>query len=475
MPPSPCYRVPACFLLLLSAALAACGGGGGGGTAAPNPPPPVEPTTATLTTPANLADNLSGTVTLLATASGPVASVEFQVDGAAVGSDTTAPYSATVNAANYVGGQHIVRARARDAAGNASAWSTARVRFTSSALQPAGFTRSVINGLTNATALAATPDGRLLVAQQGGALRVVKNGALLATPFLQLTVDSTGERGLIGVAVDPAFASNGYVYVHYTTTAGGTHNRVSRFVASGDVATGIETVLLDLPTLSSATNHNGGGLHVGPDGKLYIGVGENGNGAQAPDLTLPFGKLLRINTDGSIPSDNPFVGGFNEGRVWAYGLRNPFTFAFRPQDGRLHINDVGAFDWEEVNLGARGANYGWPATEGPTTASGVTAPLFAYPHAMPTPAGSGPGGFFTGCSVVGAAFYPDSGAFPAHLRGNYFFADLCEPAVAVMDLANDATVYAFASVTGNTVDLAIGSDGALWVLGRTLLTRIAAP
>lgn len=469
--PLPARARAAALALLLGAALAGCGGGGGS-----TPAPPSGPAAATLTTPADLANNLSGTVTLAATASGAVASVEFEVDGVAVGApDTTAPYATTVNAADYASGQHIVRVRARDASGTASAWSSATVRFTGGSPQPAGFTRSSIAGFTAATAVAQTPDGRLLVAEQGGALRVVKNGALLATPFVQLTVDSNGERGLLGVAVDPAFASNGHVYLHYTTPAGGTHNRVSRFVASGDVATGIETVLLDLPTLSGATNHNGGALHFGPDGKLYVAVGDNANSAQAPDLTRPFGKLLRINADGSTPSDNPFIGGFNDGRVWAYGLRNPFTFGFRPQDGRLHINDVGESTWEEVNLGARGANYGWPTTEGPTAASGITAPAFAYPHAAPTPAGSGPGGFFTGCSITGAAFYPAAGGFPANYRGNYFFADFCQPTVAVMDLANGGAVHAFATVVGSTVDLLVGSDGALWVLGRAMLTRIAAP
>lgn len=470
MPLRPRLQAPA-LVLLLAATLAACGGGGG----AP-PPPPAAPLAATLTTPAHLADNLSGSVTLAATATGAVANVEFQVDGVTVGTpDATAPYTATVNAADYASGQHVVRARARDVAGTASAWSTSTVRFTGGSPQPAGFTRSSIAGFTRASAVAQTPDGRLLVAEQDGALRVVKNGALIGTPFVQLAVDSNGERGLLGVAVDPAFASNGFVYVYYTTTAGGTHNRVSRFVASGDVATGVESVLTDLPTLAPATNHNGGALHFGPDGRLYVAVGDNNNSAQAPDLTLPFGKLLRLDADGSIPSDNPFVGGFNDGRIWAYGLRNPFTFGFRPQDGRLHINDVGLDAWEEVNLGARGANYGWPATEGPTTASGIAAPLFAYPHVAPVPAGSGAGGFFTGCSITGAAFYPASGPFPTNYRGSYFFADFCQSTVAVMDLANDNAVSAFATVGGNTVDLLVGTDGALWVLGRSALTRIAPP
>ncbi|HEY7270852.1 MAG TPA: PQQ-dependent sugar dehydrogenase, partial [Dehalococcoidia bacterium] len=173
---------------------------------------------------------------------------------------------------------------------------------------PAGFADSTVaSGLTNPTAMTFAPDGRIFVAQQGGQLRVIKNGTLLATPFVSLTVDSTNERGLLGVAFDPNFGANHYVYVYYTATTPAAHNRVSRFVADGDVAqAGSETVLLDLDNLSSATNHNGGAIHFGPDGKLYIGVGENANGANAQTLANLLGKMLRINADGSIPESNPF-------------------------------------------------------------------------------------------------------------------------------------------------------------------------
>src|SRR6185503_12450835 len=134
-----------------------------------------------------------------------------------------------------------------------------------------------------------------------------KNGALLPTPFLTVTVNSSGERGLLGVAFDPQFASNGFVYVYYTATTPAIHNRVSRFTASGDVAlAGSEVVLLDLNNLSSATNHNGGAMHFGPDGKLYVAVGENANSANSQTLSNLLGKILRLNADGTIPTDNPF-------------------------------------------------------------------------------------------------------------------------------------------------------------------------
>src|SRR2546426_11659168 len=194
---------------------------------------------------------------------------------------------------------------------------------------PTGFTETQIaSGLSGPTAMAFAPDGRLFVCQQGGQLRVIKNGSLLTTPFLTVTVDSSGERGLLGVAFDPDFPTNGFVYIYYTATTPATHNRVSRFTANGDVAvSGSEVVILDLNNLSSATNHNGGPIHFGPDGKLYIGVGENANSANAQTLNNLLGKMLRINADGSIPTDNPFfntASGVNRA-IWALGLRNPYT------------------------------------------------------------------------------------------------------------------------------------------------------
>src|SRR4030095_7719083 len=158
-----------------------------------------------------------------------------------------------------------------------------------------------------------------------------------------------------------------FVYVYYTATTPAIHNRVSRFEANGDVAVpGSETTILDLNNLSSATNHNGGAIHFGPDGKLYIAVGENANGANSQTLTNLLGKMLRINADGSIPSDNPFfnIATGNNRAIWALGLRNPFTFDFQPGTGRMFINDVGELTWEEINDGIAGSNYGWPNCEG---------------------------------------------------------------------------------------------------------------
>jgi glucose/arabinose dehydrogenase len=438
---------------------------------------------ATLTAPVDLASGLAGTLTLTASANDNVgvAGVEFQVDGVTVGSeDTSAPYSASIDSNAYASGQHVIRVRARDAAGNQSGWAVATVRFGGTRAIGQGFTKDDdwVSGLSSATSFVQAPDGRFFIGQQGGAVRVVKNGVLLGSAFHTFAnVSSSGERGIIGITLHPSFASNGFVYVHYTTTSGGTHNRISRLVASGDVSTGAETVLVDLPALSSATNHNGGAIHFGVDGKLYVGVGDNANSATSQDLTHPFGKVLRFNDDGSIPGNNPFcTSALQRCAIWARGLRNPFTFAVQPVTGRIHVNDVGQGTWEEINLGAPGANYGWPASEGPdNVTAGITAPLFAYKHSSASPAGSGPGGFFVGFAIAGGAFYPSSGSFPASHRGNYFFADYVSNWVARLDLANGNAAYAFAAVNGSPVDMLVGTDGALYVLTTGGVTRITAP
>jgi glucose/arabinose dehydrogenase len=278
------------------------------------------------------------------------------------------------------------------------------------------------------------------------------------------------------VTLHPNFANNGFVYVYYTTAENGTHNRVSRFTASGDTADS-ELKMIELPGLSSATNHNGGAMHFGADAKLYVAVGDNANSANAPLLSRVFGKMLRFNDDGTIPGDNPFFATQTDQAraIWAYGLRNPFTFAVQPGTGRIHINDVGQNTWEEIDLGVPGANYGWPASEGPeNVGAGVTGPLFTYKHSAASPAGSGAGGFFTGFAIAGGTFYPDTAPFPAAYRNSYYFADYVSQFVGRYDWANNAT-YAFATVGGSPVDLLTGADGALYLLTRSGITRFSAP
>ena len=445
----------------------------------------TQPPVVTLTAPANLATGLTSLLAVTATATDNVGvtSVVFQVDGAQIGSAlTAAPYTVNVDSNAYASGQHVLRVRASDAAGNTSAWATATVEFGGSRAFPAGFIRdeSWVTGLSDATAIAQAPDGRFFVAQQGGALRVVTAaGTLLSTPFIQLTVDPTGERGLIGVTLHPNFASNGWVYLYYTTPENGTHNRISRYTAippgSNTVSVGSELRIADLTALSSADNHNGGAMHFGTDGKLYVAVGDNANSGNAPSLTSVFGKMLRFNEDGTIPTDNPFyTSQALTSAIWAYGLRNPYTFAIQPGTGRMHINDVGQNTWEEINLGVPGADYGWPSTEGPTSAAGVTAPLFSYKHTDASPRGSGPGGFFVGFAIAGGSFYPDAAPFPPAYRNSYYFADYVSRFVGRYDWVNNAS-YAFGQVSGEPVDLMTGNDGALYVLTRNSIVRFSSP
>jgi glucose/arabinose dehydrogenase len=448
----------------------------------------IDPPVVTITAPTAFASGLTGTVAFTATAVDAVGvtSVEFQIDGVPIGSALTGPpYSVNIDSNAHASGQHVLRVRARDVAGNQSAWTTSTISFGGSRTQPAGFTRNTtwVSGLSSATAFAQAPDGRIFISQQGGTLRVVKNGVLQTAPFLTLAVNQNGERGLLGVAFHPSFASNGYVYVYYTTDEStadvtGTHNRISRFTANGDVAAAnSELKLVDLPALSTATNHNGGALHFGIDGKLYVAVGDNANSSQAPDLSNPKGKMLRFNDDGTIPTDNPFFGtqtGLARA-IWARGLRNPFTFAVRPSDGRIHINDVGEGTWEEINLGVPAANYGWPSSEGQTSTAGISGPLFTYKHSAANPAGSGPGGFFVGFAIAGGAFYPANGPFPAPWKGAYFFADYVNNFVGAIDLANGNAAYAFGNVSGGAVDMLAAADGSLLVLTRSAIVRFSAP
>jgi glucose/arabinose dehydrogenase len=336
------------------------------------------------------------------------------------------------------------------------------------AVLPAGFTEATIaGGIGSATAFELAPDGRIFVAEQTGDLRVVSGGVLRTTPFLHVNVDAAGERGLIGVTVDPNYLQNHFVYVYYTVPGSPAHNRISRFTANGDVAVaGSETVLMDLDNLSTATNHNGGALHFGGDGKLYVGVGDNANGSNAQTLTNRLGKMLRLNADGSIPTDNPFVNtatGANRA-IWALGLRNPFTFGVQAGTGRLFINDVGQNTWEEIDDGIAGSNYGWPTTEGPTSDPRFRGPLYAYMHGT---------GTFEGNAIVGGAFYnPATVRFPSQYVGSYFFADLTGGWIHRYDPAT-GNVTEFATGINSPTDLRVSADGRLFYLSRGAGTVMA--
>ena len=327
---------------------------------------------------------------------------------------------------------------------------------------PAGFEESLVATVPAPTALAFTPDGRLLITSQLGQLYVYQNGVLLPTPALDLTAQicTELERGLLGIAVDPDFATSGHIFVYYTFKKSGScprHtaetpltpvNRVSRFTLStaNTVSLASEVVLVDnIPSPNS--NHNGGDLNFGKDGFLYISVGDGGcdyrgdsgcallNDA-ARDLHALVGKILRITRSGGIPATNPFTGtgtarcnvigraepGQRCQEVYATGLRNPWRMAFDPNASgtRFFINDVGQNTWEEVNEGRAGADYGWNIREGPCIAAsatdcpppppGFTDPIFAYRH-------NG-----TCSAISGGAFVP-TGAWPVQFEGAYLFSD----------------------------------------------------
>ncbi len=327
------------------------------------------------------------------------------------------------------------------------------------AAPPAGFQDTLIATVAAPTAIAFTPDGRLLITTQTGQLRVVQNGTLLAASALNLSTSicTNSERGLLGVAVDPAFATNRFVYLFYTfkkfgvceqNTANSPVNRVARFVlpASSVIDRATEVVLIDnIPSPNG--NHNAGDLHFGKDGFLYVTTGDGGcdyagnsgcAGANdaSRDSHILLGKLLRITRDGGIPADNPFLGAGTarcnvNGRTtagqrcqetYASGFRNPFRFAVDPNatGTRIFINDVGQNTWEEINLLQRGADYGWNIREGNcvngsttncgTPPAGLTNPIHAYGHT-------------TGCaSITGGAFVP-RGIWPAAYEGAYIFSD----------------------------------------------------
>jgi glucose/arabinose dehydrogenase len=307
-------------------------------------------------------------------------------------------------------------------------------------------------------------DGRIFLAEKNGNVRIIKNGSLLATPFITIpNLDNFNERGLLKVVLDPNFGTNNYVYAYYTYKSPSTNvsnNRVSRFTANGDVAIpGSELVLINLNDLGSVGYHNGGGLAF-QGGKLFISAGENTVSSNSQSFTTLLGKVLRINSDGSIPTDNPFYNsttGDNRA-IWALGFRNPFKLAAQPGTGRLFINDVGASAWEEINDGISGKNYGWPVIEGvrinQTMPANYQDPFYVYDHNA------------GGCAITAGAFYnPTTTQFPSSYTGKYLFGDYCDGTIKTIDLSTKA-VATFASGINRPLDMVIGNDGTLYFIAR---------
>jgi glucose/arabinose dehydrogenase len=360
---------------------------------------------------------------------------------------------------------------------------------------PSGFTDTTVAGsLGAATALAQLPDGRFLVTSQTGQLRVVAGSSSSLALDLHATVDVThpdvcgdSEEGLLGVTVDPQFATNGFVYLYYTravngscstpgNASGGAVNRVSRFTMAGNtIDRSTENVLLDnMPEWGG--NHDGGYVHVAHDGTLFVSVGDGGAGrpdTNPADFSLPNGKILRINTNGSIPAGNPHgtttcgttwgSSGVTCGEIYSDGLRNPFRLAFKDDDPGVtfRINDVGDSTWEEVDEGIAGAHYGWPCREGPASHGSsapcnqpVTDPTFWYNHS-------------TGCNVITAGAYVPAGAWQGY-DGAYLFADNgCGEMFAGQPGTSGAGSPTLATGLEGITDMAFFKTGGSWALYYT--------
>ncbi len=292
----------------------------------------------------------------------------------------------------------------------------------------------VVTGLSSPVLLTHAGDGRLFIVEQGGRIRIVANGQLLGTPFLDIRniVLHQGERGLLSVAFHPDYETNGFFYVYHTDQGG--DSRVARYTGSGntaDVSSGLTIMTIGQPF----ENHNGGQLAFGADGMLYVALGDGGSGGDplghGQNTATILGSILRIDVDNpdaglnyGIPSDNPFFGsGTARGEIWVYGLRNPWRFAFDDTDGRLYVADVGQSSFEEVNVvnaAAGGLNFGWNVMDGmrcfnaaTCDQSGLVLPVLHYDNT----------GFGGNCSITGGYVY--RGLELTNLQGHYFYSDFC--------------------------------------------------
>jgi glucose/arabinose dehydrogenase len=331
----------------------------------------------------------------------------------------------------------------------------------------------VASGLAAPTELTAPPnDARLFVTEQAGRVRILRGGQLLDTPFLDITarVRSGGERGLLGLAFHPQYAATGEFFVSYTDLNG--NSRVERYRASSDpdradAASGRLVLAVEQPF----SNHNGGQIAFGPDGMLYIALGDGGSGGDpqghGQNRNTLLGSLLRV--DVSVepyrsPADNPYASGGGRPEIWAIGLRNPWRFSFDRERGLLYIADVGQNRREEVNVqpvAAPGLNYGWNIMEGrecytgtSCDMTGLTLPVLQYPN----PA--------EGCSITGGHVY--RGAAIAALRGWYLFADYCRGWVRAFRYTDSGTAADLTELStaglGNITAFGRDSAGELYVL-----------
>ncbi len=313
----------------------------------------------------------------------------------------------------------------------------------------------LVSNLEVPWAMAFAPDGRVFITERPGRVRIVRNGQLQREPWINLEVAAVGEGGLLGLALDPAFAENHYVYAAYTyRSAGGElRNRLVRL--REDAATGkgvMDKVLLE--NIAADSIHDGGRVEFGPDGKLYWTVGDAGNPQLAQDVSSPNGKILRMNPDGSIPVDNPFPGS----PVYSYGHRNPQGLAWQPGSDHLYSTEHGpsggtyGTGQDEINYIEPGKNYGWPVIHGDQTHEGMVAPIIQ--------SGESETWAPSGATFVNSGTWDGSLLF-AGLRGEALYR-------LVLDKVDPRKVLSFdryfVGQYGRLRDVVQGPDGALYIL-----------
>lgn len=324
----------------------------------------------------------------------------------------------------------------------------------------------VLQGLAFPVAMAEASDGRIFYNERlTGAIRIINPGWQLAsTPFCQLAIQTAGEQGLLGLALDPSFASTPYVYV-YATAGSPLRNRVLRYTETGGTCTQ-ETVILD--NLPANSTHNGGLIQFGPDGKLYVQLGDAQNSAAAQDIASLAGKILRVNPDGSAPSDNPFFANANPEatKIWSLGHRNGYGFTFHAVTGHLWQTENGPSDNDEINRIVPGGNYGWPTVRGIANNPSFRDPILTYtPPIAPTGIVSVPNG---------------SPVYPTALHNNLLFVAFNDGRVRRIVLSGPdldqlgGTDTPFNGGQGGLLSLLRASDGYIYVSNSNTIFRLVA-
>ncbi|HKY72658.1 MAG TPA: PQQ-dependent sugar dehydrogenase [Nitrospira sp.] len=361
-------------------------------------------------------------------------------------------------------GSHQVRLALVDAS-NSELGGTSTTRNFTVQQPPSGDLQiqSVLSGLNFPVGLSLAPDGRVFYSELlTGAIRIINPGWNLdPTPFCQISVAVSGEQGLLGLTLDPNFSSNGVVYVYYTVS-GATMNRVSRFTKSGGVCT--ESIVLN--NLPVSSNHNGGIIRFGPDGKLYVVIGDASFPSNSQDLTSLAGKILRVNSDGSAPSDNPFISNPNSNaqKVFSYGHRNSYGFTFHPQTNALWESENGPGDNDEINRVVSGGNYGWPVVGGIAGNPNYIDPILAFnPVIAPTGIIAIPG---------------NSSVYPPVYRNNLLMAAWNDGTIrhVVLSGANldqfGGTSVGYTGGQGGLLSFMLGSDGYVYVSNGSGIFRV---